>query len=135
MAYERLEDAKALLDKKRWGYAYYVAGYAIECALKSCILAQMTETGWVFHDKWKADECRTHDIGSLIKLAGLTDALNQRIRTSAASGDQFNANWGIAKTWDVEKRYQPNTEADARQLYIAITDTPDGVLQWVRQYW
>jgi len=39
MAEERLRDAKALLDGQRWEFAYYSAGYAVECALKSCVLA------------------------------------------------------------------------------------------------
>ena len=41
LAEERILDAKALLDGKRWELAYYTAGYAVECALKSCLLARM----------------------------------------------------------------------------------------------
>ena len=33
MAEERVKDAKALLDGGRWEFAYYVSGYAVECAL------------------------------------------------------------------------------------------------------
>jgi len=33
----RLEDARALRDKKRWSGAMYLGGYAIECSLKSLI--------------------------------------------------------------------------------------------------
>jgi HEPN domain-containing protein len=47
MTEERLKDAKALLDGGRWEFAYYVAGYAVECGLKSCILARMIYTGWL----------------------------------------------------------------------------------------
>lgn len=48
MANERILDAGALRATGRWAYAYYVAGYAVECALKSCVLAQMIYTGGVF---------------------------------------------------------------------------------------
>src|SRR4051812_36482066 len=51
MATERLLDAQALLAAGRWPFAYYVAGYAVECALKACVLAQMVNTGWVFKEK------------------------------------------------------------------------------------
>ena len=37
LAEARLLDAKALLKAKRYDAAYYMAGYAIECALKACI--------------------------------------------------------------------------------------------------
>lgn len=37
LANVRLSDAKALLRLKRFDAAYYVAGYAVECALKACI--------------------------------------------------------------------------------------------------
>src|SRR5262249_15880684 len=62
LALKRARDAKALIDGGRWEFAYYVAGYAIECALKSCVLASMIRTGLVFEDKFNnAKECLAHD--------------------------------------------------------------------------
>lgn len=61
MAEERIKDAQALLDSKRWEFAYYAAGYAVECALKSCLLARMVHTAWVFEERWDAKSCLTHD--------------------------------------------------------------------------
>lgn len=141
MAVERLKDAKALLGRKRWEFAYYTAGYAVECALKSCVLARMIYTAWVFEEKWKAQDCLTHDFGELVRLAGLTNELNARLAASAAAatggppGGAFAANWGTVTLWKVESRYTPKTEAEARALYAAIADKPDGVLQWIKQYW
>ena len=79
MAVKRIHDAKALLEGARWEFAYYVSGYAVECALKSCLLARMTHTAWVFEEKWNAKDCLSHDFGELIKLAGMTDHLNSRL--------------------------------------------------------
>lgn len=76
MALERLNDAKALLDGGRWEFAYYMAGYVVECGLKSCLLARMIYTAWVFEEKWEAKRCRTHDFKELVELAGLTHQLN-----------------------------------------------------------
>ena len=42
---------RALIRGKRWGFAYYVAGYSIECHLKSCLLARMIYTAKVFNEK------------------------------------------------------------------------------------
>ncbi|MDR3622408.1 MAG: HEPN domain-containing protein [Paludisphaera borealis] len=48
MTEERTRDAEVLLAGGRWAFAYYVAGYAVECALKACLLKRMVLTGWVF---------------------------------------------------------------------------------------
>ena len=34
MAAERILDAEVLMNAGRWSFAYYVAGYAVECAPK-----------------------------------------------------------------------------------------------------
>jgi hypothetical protein len=43
MAEERVADAAALLDAGRFQAAYYLCGYAIECALKACIARKTRE--------------------------------------------------------------------------------------------
>lgn len=135
MAEERLKDAKALIDGGRWEFAYYAAGYAVECALKSCILARMIHTGWVFEEKWEAKSCLTHDFGRLVHLAGLTIELNAAQEASAAAGREFAGNWTTAKQWTVASRYEARTEVEAKTLYAAIADEPHGVLRWIRTYW
>lgn len=35
----RIAEAKVLLDNNLYAGAYYLAGYAVECALKACIEA------------------------------------------------------------------------------------------------
>jgi HEPN domain-containing protein len=55
MAEVRIKDAKALLDAGRWEFAYYVAGYSVECALKPCVLARMIISGWVFKEEKKQE--------------------------------------------------------------------------------
>lgn len=41
---DRLRDAKTLLAGRRWSGAYHLAGYAVECALKSCVIAYLMRT-------------------------------------------------------------------------------------------
>jgi HEPN domain-containing protein len=126
MAEERLKDAKALIDGSRWEFAYYAAGYAIECALKSCILARMIHTGWVFKEKVDAKSCLTHDFAILVEIADLRNELNAALQASAAAGGELAANWTTAGAWKVTSRYEAKTEAEARQLYAAIADEPHG---------
>ena len=40
----RIREAKALLDAKEWDGAYYLAGYAVECALKACIIKRLNSS-------------------------------------------------------------------------------------------
>jgi hypothetical protein len=56
LAMDRIADAKALLAAKRWAGAYYLAGYAVECALKACVLVRLTaEAEVIFEDKRYAE--------------------------------------------------------------------------------
>ena len=136
MAEERIKDAKALIKGKRWEFAYYAAGYAVECALKSCLLSRMVLTGWVFdEDVKKVDDCRTHEFLKLIQIAGPKDELNNALKASAAAGGEFVANWNIVNEWKVTSRYEAKPEVEARKLLAAITDKPHGVLEWIRNYW
>lgn len=120
---------------KRWSFAYYVAGYAVECALKSCLLARMIHTGWVFQEKAKIADCLTHDFDDLVQLAGMGDLLNQKLKESASGNQEFVKNWNIVLQWEVTDRYQMRRQPEAIALFDAITAQPDGVLPWIRKYW
>ncbi len=65
IAEERLLAAQALLAASLWASAYYLAGYAVESGLKSCILVRITAGPEVLFqeggNKFSAD-CWTHDI-------------------------------------------------------------------------
>lgn len=131
LAEERILDAQALAAGQRWSLAYYTAGYAVECALKACVLSRMGITGWVFSEpKVKIDDVLTHNFEKLIGIAGLRDELNNRLVASTARGDAFTSYWVIVMRWDVSSRYAQTSEADARDLHQAIADTNDGILPW-----
>jgi hypothetical protein len=69
LAEERSLDAQVLLSGGRWSGAYYLAGYAVECALKACIAKLTGEHD--FPDKEFVNKCYTHKIELLVVLAGL----------------------------------------------------------------
>ena len=135
MAEERLRDAKTLIEGGRWEFAYYAAGYAVECSLKSCILARMVHTGLVFDEDHKPKDCLTHNFGDLISLAGLRDQLYQDLKASSAASKEFSDNWKTAEQWKITSRYEVKTEDEATRLYAAIADEPHGVLRWIMTYW
>jgi len=128
---ERIEDAKALLAAYRWTGAYYLAGYTLECALKSCALAFVERTGIIFEDRKFAEKCWTHDLEALVKQADLSAERGRAI----AANPQLGTNWLIAKDWSETTRYRLSTQQQAEELFEAITDSSDGVLQWVKNHW
>ncbi len=94
LAKERLRDTKALLAARRWSGAYYLAGYAVECALKARIAKKMKAEE--FPDKPLADRCWTHDVERLMAVAGLEPDLE-----AAMAADPFLAeNWATVTDWN-----------------------------------
>lgn len=132
LAEERVLDARSLLDSGRWSAAYHIAGYALECGLKACILVFLEHNlEMIFRERRYSEKCWVHELPLLVELAGLDAALRAKIAVNAA----FGGFWGIAKDWKETSRYEVKTQADAEQLYEAITQAPDGVLAWIRTVW
>src|SRR5687768_3524088 len=75
LAEDRIADAAILLAAGRWAGAYYLAGYAIECGLKACI-ARLTNQDDFPRDREYVEECYTHHLEKLLKVAGFKPALD-----------------------------------------------------------
>ena len=132
LANERLADAKALLAAKRWSAAYYVAGYAVECGLKSCVLARVAATPEVlFEDKRYSEKCWTHNLRELLNLAGL----KATFAADAATDPNLEAYWDTVQEWSESSRYERKTKANAIGLYGAISDKKHGVMTWIKGRW
>jgi hypothetical protein len=127
-----LVDAKALLDAHRWAAAYYVAGYAVECGFKACILARVAaEAEVIFEDRRFSEKCWTHTVPELVHLAGLEAIL----AADVAANPALLKNWLVVKDWTERSRYRTTSHQKAKRLYRAITDNPNGVMQWIRAHW
>jgi hypothetical protein len=130
LAEDRIIDAQTLLDAGRWSAAYYIAGYAVECALKSRLAKHTREQD--FPDKKRTLDAHTHSLVKLIELATLDEDLN---KTQRVSNPALYSHWQIVKDWSEQSRYEQFSEARARQLYLAITDADGGVLPWIKKDW
>jgi HEPN domain-containing protein len=129
LAKERISDAKVLLAARHWSAAYYLAGYAVECALKACIAKLMKSEE--FPDKTFAEKCWTHDLTKLLVLAGLNADLDAALLTDPDLRD----NWDTVKGWNESSRYARMTKADAEDLYEAIAERKHGVFSWLKLRW
>jgi HEPN domain-containing protein len=127
LAEDRILDAELLLAGGRWAGAYYMAGYAVECGLKACIMAHVEANGAIFQDKKFSEKCWTHDFEDLIDLANLEQILD--------ADTAANANWIKAYDWNEASRYEQKSQLEAQTLYDAIANNPDGVLAWIRIRW
>ena len=108
--------------------AYYLAGYAVECALKACIAKKTRRhefpPDWVY-----VKSLYVHDLESLLKKADLKEHLDEDIKKNKA----LNLNWFAVKDWNESKRYE-TSGLKGKVLYEAVTGS-DGGLPWIKQRW
>jgi hypothetical protein len=133
LAEERVLDANALLASGRWSAAYHLAGYAVECWLKACILALVENQNGdlIFRERRFSEKCWTHNFDELVQLAGHRTALDLDRNTNR----QLEINWAYAIDWEETSRYSLATQFDAHRLYQAITDPQNIFLPWIRTQW
>ncbi len=132
LADERERDARALLTVGQWSGAYYLAGYAVECGLKSCVLVRLAASPeLIFLEKRFSEKCWTHDLEDLVALADLMPVRSAAISANAIFGQY----WQIVTQWSEQDRYCLKTEAQARAIGAAVLDITNGVLPWIRGRW
>jgi HEPN domain-containing protein len=130
MAEERVADTAALLDAGRFQAAYYLCGYAVECALKACIAKQIRE--FDFPDRKLVNDSYVHNVEKLLKISGIERLLEEEVGRNGI----FAKNWGIVKDWSEASRYNAAiTETAAGVLFLAVTDPTNGVLAWLKKQW
>lgn len=127
----RMKEAKVLLNNACFEGAYYLAGYAVECAIKACISRETQVHD--FPPEWQVVRSYyTHDLLSLVKSAKLDTELKNQEQAMV----QFQLNWAIVKDWSERKRYETQIDSKlARDLYLAISHRRNGVLPWLKRYW
>ncbi len=129
LALARLDDARLLLRRRRDASAYYLAGYAVEFALKAIIVRRierhvLPEPGF-FRDVYH------HDLDRLVGVANLRVELDRARRASA----RFNTNWSIVGAWSVESRYEIIDRQLSTALVRAVGESSAGILPWLQKYW
>ncbi|MCC6696529.1 MAG: HEPN domain-containing protein [Candidatus Hydrogenedentes bacterium] len=130
LAEDRLDDAQALLHAQRWTAAYYLLGYAIECALKACAARQFQQD--TVPEKTVVNDYYTHSIDRLLNISGVKVAL----QAAVAADPAFAVNWNTVRDWSVDSRYNVLiTEIKAREMFDAVADQTSGVLTWLRTQW
>ncbi len=125
----RLVDARALLRAKRYDGAYYLAGYAVECALKACVARSIRR--YDIPDRSFVNKVYTHDLAELVRLGGVED----KFRRAQRKNPKLQINWNIAKGWSEQSRYQKQEKQLAEKMVDAVSNPQHGVLQCLRKFW
>jgi HEPN domain-containing protein len=125
----RLREAKALLASGFPEGAYYLAGYAVECALKSCIAKRTREHD--FPDKKLVNDSHSHDLAKLLQLAELKIDLDTAMQGNAA----MQSSWDAIQDWSETSRYERKNSQEAADLFQAIEDKAGGLLPWIKLRW
>jgi HEPN domain-containing protein len=125
----RIRESRALLDAGFSDGAYYLAGYAVECALKACIAKRTQEHD--FPDKKLVNDSHTHNLKTLLQLAELKTEMDAAIDVDPGMESVL----GRIQEWSETSRYQKRTAQEAEALLKAIEDGKGGLLPWIRLHW
>ncbi len=128
LAEARLAEARLLLANGHPSGAYYLAGYAIECALKAKIA-----TGFRANEIPDLKHVRgiyTHDLSDLLRIAGLKNELEADMENDPA----LRESWSKISNWSEQSRYEVWTATNASAILEAI-DSDQGLLRWLQNRW
>jgi HEPN domain-containing protein len=131
----RLQEARALLAAEFPDGAYYLAGYAVECALKACVAKRTQQHD--FPDKKLVDKSYTHDVEKLLDAAGLSDLLKKDV----AQNVELELDWETVRDWSEQSRYElfkgdpTGGLVEAKLLIDAVESEKGGILRWIKQSW
>ena len=126
----RVKEATALFDQGLFDGAYYLLGYAMECALKSCIARQFRQ--YDFPDKKLVLDSYTHELEKLLSVSGLKEKLETELKNNPA----MEFNWGVVKDWSEKARYHNGKgKIESLDFYNAVTEEGTGILSWLKNWW
>lgn len=125
----RIREAQILFEAGAYSGAYYLAGYAVECALKACFAKGVRR--FDFPDKDRIGKVFTHRLPELVKLPNLEAELSAASRAS----EGLAGNWLLVCNWTEASRYSIWNKGDAEAILGAVARRRDGVLPWIKQRW
>jgi HEPN domain-containing protein len=132
----RLDEAEVLLVQGKYDGCCYLAGYALELALKAVICSRMDNDS--FFEVLKSETARAfkiHNLAELVILAGLS----KEYKELNIKNNVLLIYWEYIKNdikWSEQLRYQMGiTKDQAEKMILAINDPINGILEWIKKYW
>jgi HEPN domain-containing protein len=126
----RVREAKLLLNNRYYDGAFYLLGYAVECAFKACVAKQMRRHD--IPDRKLIVDVYTHDLGKLLSVSGL----EPEYRKESLRNPAFELNWTVVKDWSEKARYATGlTKSEVEDFFSAVLSRQNGVLPWLKKSW
>lgn len=126
----RVREAKILFANGCYEGAYYLLGYAVECAFKACIAKRMRR--FDIPDRKLVNDLYTHELNKLLTVAELKPEYD---KVSKANPD-FELNWTIVKDWSEQSRYTSGiTKNRVKDFQSAVLSRKNGILPWLQKWW
>jgi HEPN domain-containing protein len=122
----RAEEAAILATNGKEQGAYYLAGLAVECALKACIAKRTRQHQY---PPKNTVPYYGHRLDVLLELAELQDHIDKESKGNPA----FKQNWGVVREWNVDARYEIMGLLGTEM--VTAVNSADGVLQWLKRHW
>jgi HEPN domain-containing protein len=126
----RLREAETLYKAHLYDGCVYLAGYAVELALKARICRLLRISQYPSGDIGRA--FKIHSLDQLKVLAGLSNEI------SVSKNKELFDNWSRAVDWDPEQRYEAPGKYDAnaaKAILNGLTAKPNGVFTWLTKRW
>jgi HEPN domain-containing protein len=135
LAEDRLADARVRFKARRFDAAYYLAGYAVECAIKAHIAKRSRHHQFPAAPETVRD-IYSHDFNKLLKAAHLAQAFE----AAMSADDKLRSYWyGAVKDWTEKSRYDRNGrrvgKQKAKDMIDALADPDHGVLKCLKTDW
>jgi HEPN domain-containing protein len=124
----RLREARLLLRAGAFEGAYYLLGYAVECAIKACIAKRFSRHE--VPERKVVNDFYTHDLRRLLELAKREESFELQIATVPELG----RSWETVMEWKETARYNPIVSREKTfELFRACVSREHGILTWLRQ--
>lgn len=125
LAEDRLAEARVLAGAGHHSGAYYLAGYAIECALKARIAGRFKADE--IPDRKLVEAAYTHNLAELLRLSGLADELASAMQVDPA----LRRRWSVLLRWSEQARYEAWPQAVASDMLDAVDGDEGALFRWL----
>lgn len=132
MAQLRLDESSLLLDQNFCTGAHYIAGYAVEFAIKAVICKRLNVE--IFDDelldipKEVSKSFKIHNLRNLIILSGLQQELKKLIKEDS----EIAKAWTIVSEWNEQQRYKLDCEKATALRFLNAVKI---VIRWIKTHW
>ena len=141
MAAVRLSEGQLLFDNNFHQGAYYIAGYAVEFALKALICKRLGVEPFVKQKGIQGNEgiatvakaLQIHDLSALLIFSGLHPEYTEIKNKPDGSGRSLFTAWSTVSAWDEQRRYTPlSCEIDTVKKFLSSVKI---IMEWIQSHY